>query len=309
MIAVCLMHIIEKFSIFHIMEGVKIMAINGVGFLNQINHTNRAMQDSIRKIASGSQYPSASYGASDYSILVRMNANIGATYQSNANTQTANALLKTAQGGADSTVNALTSLRDKLVSAANGTNSDSDIAALQKSVDQTVATIDENSKIQFNGKNLLDGSTGTVTIAGVDAYDTVDLGNLSAKGLGLVDENGSSTLDLTSSEGIADALGKVENALSTATSKAETIGEADAALGMTLDEATTIGAQQQRLEFAAANYTTQTENMTAAASNMGDTDIAEQITKLKSEDTLNKMALFAQKMFMNQQGAALNLLK
>ena len=48
------------------------MAINGLGYLNQINRTHSAMQGSIHKISSGSRFPSASYGPSDYAISVRM---------------------------------------------------------------------------------------------------------------------------------------------------------------------------------------------------------------------------------------------
>ena len=285
------------------------MAINGLGYLNQINRTHSAAQESIRKIASGSKYPSAANGPSDYSILVRMNSNIGATAQSNSNTQTANAMLKTAQGGIESTVDSLTKLRDQIVQAANGTNSGSDIATLRRSIDQTVATVDENSRIQFNGKNLLDGSTPSVTVAGFDGYKNVELGNLSAQGLGLVDSNGNSTLDISSQQGLEAALGTVTNALNTAQSSLNNVGQADDSLNEALDQATTIGAQQQNLEYKAANYTLQQENMMAAASTMGDTDIAAEVTKLKSESTLNQMAVLAQKMFMNQQGMALNLLK
>ena len=268
------------------------MAINGLGYLNQINRTHSAMQGSIHKISSGSRFPSASYGPSDYAISVRMNANTRANQQSLQNTQTANSLLSTAAGGVNSTVNALSSLREQLLKAANGTNTDPDRSTISRTIDQTIATINENSNIQYNGMNLLDGSHPSITVAGANGYRNVALGNLSAQGLGLADNNGKSTLNLSTNDGIASALDTVDSALNKA-----------------LDQATNIGAAQQNLNFAADNYSTQIASSQDSESKSADTDIAAEITRLKSHDTLNRLSIMAQKLFMNQQGMALNLLK
>ena len=76
-----------------------------------------------------------------------------------------------------------------------------------------------------------------------------------------------------------------------------------------LDQATNIGAAQQNLNFAADNYSTQIASSQDSESTSADTDIAAEITRLKSHDTLNRLSIMAQKLFMNQQGMALNLLK
>ena len=102
-----------------------------VNTLSTLNRTQSAMNTSIQKIATGSQYPSASYGAAAYSILVNMYSNIGTLDQSNSNTQTANAMLATASGGVSSTVEALGSLQQTLQQAANGTNNASDLQAIK----------------------------------------------------------------------------------------------------------------------------------------------------------------------------------
>lgn len=268
------------------------MAINGLGHLNQVNRSHSALQDNLRKISSGSKFPSASYGASDYAISVRMNANVRGKYQSLQNTQTANSMLATAAGGVSSTVNALTSLREQLINAANGTNTAQDRATIAKNVNQTIQTVDENSRIQYNGKNLLDGSHSSIAVADADGYRNVALGNISAQGLGLVDEHGKSTLNLSTDEGIATALDTV-----------------DAALNKALDQATDIGAAQQNLNFAADNYVTQATSLQDSESTISDLDIAAEVTKMKANTTLNRLAVQAQKLFMNQQGMALNLLK
>lgn len=288
------------------------MAIGGLGYVNQINRTHSAIGSSIQKIATGSQSPSARYGVSAYSIATRMSSNIGTAAQSKRNAQNANAMLNVAAGGVSSTVNALTSIRDQLLQAANGTNQGSDIAAIGRSISGAVSTINDNASVEYNGMRLLDGSR-SITVAGDTGYNTVQLGNLSAQGLGLTDNQGNLTFDLSSQSGIADALGTVNSALSTASGVASGIttvqqGLVDNALDSALGMATDIGAEQQGLSFSEANYTTMEESLTAGLSAQDDTDIAAEVTKLRSESALNQMAIQAQKMFMHNSAQVLSLL-
>ncbi|MFA6848910.1 MAG: flagellin [Selenomonadaceae bacterium] len=270
---------------------MSIYSVNSSMSLNAINSTSNTISKSMQKIASGSQYNSAADGASAYSILTRMYSNIGTLSQSNENTQTMNAMMSTASGGVDSTVTALSSLKDKLLQAANGTNNSSDIGALQKEVDQTVSQIDENAGITFNNQGLLDG-TKTLTVAGDNGYKNIALGDMSSQGLGLTDANGDSTLDLSTSKGVASALDTVSAALDTA-----------------LSQSTNIGSVQQGLSYSSSNYISQTENLTNAASGMGDTDIAAEVTKLKSSQTVQAFALYAAKLNMHDNMGVLALLR
>ncbi len=283
--------------------------MSAISALNSLNRAHNTTMSSMQKIATGSQHPSASYGPSDYAITQRLTSNIGAAQQSNQNTQTSNAMLNVAAGAVGNTIDALSSLRENIINAMNGTNTDSDRAALQKNVDQTVSQINDNAAVTFNGKPLLDGGT-TVSVAGITGETQVSLGNMTAEGLGLVDENGNSNLDLSTQEGMESALATVDNALSIANEGQQQIAssQGDAAFESALDQATTIGAQQQRLEYQAANYTTMQENMMAAESTMNDTDIAAEVTKLKSSQTQEQLAMFGVQMYNQNRANILNLL-
>ena len=270
---------------------------------NSLNSIQNSINSSIQKIATGSKHPSASYGPSDYAISQRLNSQIGAVNQSTSNTQNMNAMLSTASGAVNNTVESLTSLRESLINAANGSNNSTDRANLQKTVDQTIAQIDENAGVTYNGKNLLNGSS-SFAVASIDGYETVNLGDMSSRALGLTDENGKSTLDLSSQEGIEDALSRVESALDTAREQSDSIDSADSAL----DEATSIGAFQQSLDYQAANYTTMSENLQDAVSTLDDTDIAAEITKLRSSQTQQQLALWGQQMHMHNASSVLKLL-
>ena len=283
--------------------------MNGVSAINNLNRVHSSTLSSMQKIATGSQHPSASYGPSDYAITRRMESNVGAIQQSNQNTQTSNAMLRTAAGAVENTISSLSSLRENIINAMNGTNTDTDRATLQKNVDQTIAQINENASVTFNGKRLLDGGQ-TMTVAGVIGNNQVSLGNMTAEGLGLADEEGNSTIDLSTQEGMESALATVDHALSIANEGQQQIASADsdAAFESALDEATTLGAQQQRLEYQAANYTTMQENLTAAASTMDDTDIAAEVTKLRSSQTQEQLAMFGVQMYNQNRANILNLL-
>jgi flagellin len=266
------------------------MAIGGLGNLNQINRTNSAVGSSIQKIATGSRNPSAKNGVSAYSISARMSSNVGTAAQSQRNTQNANAMLNVAAGGVSSTVNALTNIKEQILQAANGTNKDSDVATIRNSIQKSVSTINDNASVEYNGMKLLDGSR-SITVAGDTGYKTVNLKNMSSEGLGLTDAQGKLTLDLSSPDGIKSSLETVDNAL-------------DSALGL----ATDIGAAQQGLSSSEANYTTMGESLTASLSTEDDTDIAAEITKLRSAEAQNQLALHAQKMFMHNSAQVLSLL-
>lgn len=280
------------------------MAIGGVGFLNQINSTKANYNTVLKQVASGSKFPSAQYGTSEYAISRRTRAQIGALAQSNQNTQNANAMLSVAAGGVSSTISALTSIRDQVIKAANGTNSPSDIDNIGKSINQSIQTINDNASIQYNGMDLLN-SGRDVAVAGVDGYRNVTLGNMTAESLKLADSEGNSTIDLTDLTTYYDGKGEVD----TTKGLGKALSTIDSALGKALDEAANIGAAQQNLTFASANYTVSEENLTAADSNMSDTDMAKAITQLRSADTQNQLAMYAQKMFMTNSASVLSLLR
>lgn len=279
--------------------------------LKTLNNINRSMQKTIQQIATGSKYPRASFGGAAYATLQRMSGNIGAISQSVQNTQNMSSLVKTAAGATSNTIDALSTLKETLVSAANGTNNNSDRAAMQESVNQLVKQIDDNSRVQYNGMNLLDGTKGSITVAGVDGYENIHLGNMSSRALGLTDERGNVTIDLSNQKSVQNALKNIDSALDFVKGvdgNLQASLEGGYTLDEALDEATTEGAQSQRLEFQEANYNTMLENEQAAASTMGDTDIAKAVTDLKSQDTQEQFALFAAKMFNHNRANILGLL-
>ena len=278
--------------------------------LNTLNRIHNESQNSIQRISTGTRYSSASQGASQYAIAQRLYNNIGSTSQSIQNTQNVNAMLQTASGAAQNTVNALSTIRESLLNAANDSNNSSDRSALQQNINQMIRQIDDNAGVTYNGQRLLDGSRN-ITVAGITGYENVQVGNLTSRSLGLTDEQGNSTIDLNSTESLESAINTVGTALGRAQGAVDTLSSAQEnnSLDAALNEVASIGAQQQRLEFQASNYATMEENETEALSTINDTDIAREVTNLRSQQTQEQLAMFAARMFNQNRANVLNLLQ
>ena len=288
------------------------MTMGGVNPYNRTyNSVNSATQKIMQTIATGSMHPTAAYGASEYAISARMTSNIGATSQSIQNTQNISAMVKTAEGATSNTIKGLTTIKENLINAANDTNGSLDRNALQENINQIISQINANAYVQYNGQNLLDGSHASLTLAGIDGYNELQLGDIRAQALGLTDAKGDVTIYTTTPEGIQNSLEVVGGALEYVEGINLELQESldgGFSLEAALDEATTQGAQLQRLEFQEANYLTMEENMLNAQSTMDDADIAKQITNLRNSQVQEQLALFAMNMFNHNRANVLSLL-
>ncbi|WP_295159013.1 flagellin [Selenomonas sp. AE3005] len=126
--------------------------------LNQLDKNDKALAKSLKKVASGMKINSAEDDASGYAISEKMVTQMRSLNQDIDNAQTGASMLKVAEGGVQSTVDILSTLKEKVINAANDTNTDADRATIQKELDQAVDQLDENANVQYNGKIMLDGS-------------------------------------------------------------------------------------------------------------------------------------------------------
>ena len=136
---------------------------NNLSALNTLNQLDRNQSDltkQLQKLSSGMNINSAKDDASAYSISERMRAQIRGLDQDLKNTQNARALMNTAEGAVQSTIEILKTFKDKALDAANDTNTDTDRATIQRELDQLISQIDDNAYVTYNGKILLDGSMG-----------------------------------------------------------------------------------------------------------------------------------------------------
>lgn len=132
--------------------------------LNTLNKNEKALSKSLKQVSTGMKITSAQDDASGYAISERMRVQIQALSQADGNAQRGNSMLKTAEGAVSSSVDLLKTLKEKVINAANDTNTDEDRLIIQKEINQACDQLDDNANVTYNGKCLVDGSkNGPVT--------------------------------------------------------------------------------------------------------------------------------------------------
>ncbi|RME82514.1 MAG: flagellin, partial [Caldilineae bacterium] len=145
-----------------------------------LNKTQSALATSIQRLSSGLRINSAKDDAAGLAISQRMTSQINGMNVAVRNANDGISLAQTAEGALDQVTNNLQRIRELALQAANGTNSDSDRAALQAEVDQLVEEITRVAEqTTFNGLNLLDGSFTSQTFqVGADAGQTITVDSI-----------------------------------------------------------------------------------------------------------------------------------
>lgn len=139
--------------------------MSALSTLNTLNKNSSALSKSLQKVSSGMKINGAADDASGYAISERMRVQIRGLDQANQNTQNGTSMMKVAEGAVSSTVDILKTLKEKVINAANDSNTDDDRATIQKELDQSIDQINDNANVTYNGKYLVDGSKNSEVTA------------------------------------------------------------------------------------------------------------------------------------------------
>ncbi len=176
--------------------------VMSTSIINTLNYHQTQASKHLLNISTGLKIRSVADDPSGWAIGQRMDVRIRSLDAANSNAQQMKSLLKVADGGIGSTVDILKKLKEKAIEAANDTATDGDRQTIQKLFDQYVDQIDDNAYVNYNGKNLLDGSRQGAAQATQQAYtnralstDTTattkltDLARRSGDSLGITDSD------------------------------------------------------------------------------------------------------------------------
>ena len=179
--------------------------LSALNTLNIMNKNSSALSKSLQKVSSGEKINSAADDASGYAISEKMKVQIRSLDQANQNSQNGSSLLKTAEGAVSSTVDILKTLKEKVVNAANDTNTTADRQTIQNELNQAIDQINDNANVTFNGKTLVDGSMNkAITTATASTFTNQSLGTgvVVASALTDLTDRDGNTLDIKSSDTI-----------------------------------------------------------------------------------------------------------
>jgi flagellin len=261
---------------------------------NALSKNERALNQSMERLSSGLRINSAADDAAGLAIASTMTSQIRGLDMAAKNANDAISMVQTADGASIEIGNMLQRMRELAVQAINGTQTATDLDALDLEFQALITEIERVAdQTQWNGANLIDdsvGTNGTVTFqVGADASQTmtVDFGDLQTAG------------DLTIAGDDID----------TAATAATALAAIDADLATLNNQRAVYGAAINRLEYTVDNLNNISMNTQAARSRIQDADYASETTDLARAQIIQQAgtAMLAQ---ANQQAqSVLALLK
>ncbi len=245
-----------------------------------LGRASDALSTSMTRLSSGLKINSAKDDAAGLQIATRMTSQIRGQTMAIKNANDGISIAQTAEGAMQEQTNILQRMRELAVQSRNDNNSEADRDALNK---EFAAMSDELTRIaestNLNGKNLLDGSAGTMTFqvgsnSGTSNQITLSLSaSFVASSLGV----NSDAIAITGAAS-SDAQASFEAAIGAIDSALDTINAARADLG----------AAQNRLTSTISNLQNINENATAALGRVQDTDFAAETAQLTKQQTLQQ---------------------
>ena len=217
----------------------------------QTEQSNRLLTNALRQLSSGLRINRAADDAAGLAIAEQFNTQARQGRVEINNLQSGYNVAATAEGGLQVQQEAVQRIRELALQAGNGTLSPDDRAALNAEAQQLIEQIGGIAQdTEFNGQALLNENQ-TVDL-GTAGGNQVNLNASTPEALGL------DTIDLSTAEGAAAA-----------------IGAADTASQRISTNRSNLGAQMNRFESAISQREIGVENAVAAESMIRDLDVAQ----------------------------------
>ncbi|WP_392886431.1 flagellin domain-containing protein [Pseudomonas migulae] len=245
-----------------------------------LGRASDALSTSMTRLSSGLKINSAKDDAAGLQIATRMTSQIRGQTVAIKNANDGISMAQTAEGALQETTNILQRMRELAVQARNGTNITADRTATNSEFTQLS---DELTRIaastNLNGKNLLDGTAGSMVLqvgsnTGTNNQITLTLStSFAASSLSV----GSGTTVLTGATSAA-AFSNIDGAITAIDKALDSVNAVRANLG----------ASQNRLTSTISNLQNVNENATAALGRVQDTDFAAETANLTKQQTLQQ---------------------
>ncbi|AFT94463.1 MULTISPECIES: flagellin N-terminal helical domain-containing protein [Alteromonas] len=272
--------------------------VSSLNAQRQLFDVSNSLSTSFERLSSGFRINSAADDAAGLQITDRMTSQVQGLNQAVRNANDAISLSQTAEGALSETTTALQRIRTLAIQSQNGINSSADRVALQKEVSALRTEISRiSTTTQFAGVNILSGDFSAKFLVGANAGQTISV-NLSSPTLARAGVNGFSATglgitgsDVLTSDNASSMLANIDTAISA-------IG------GLRAD----LGALQNRFQSTIRNLSNISENVSAARSQIKDTDFATETANLTRNQIIQQASTTVLSQANQRPQAALQLL-
>ena len=258
------------------------------------------MASSVERLSSGLRVNRAKHDAAGLGIAASVTSPINGANHGIRNLNDGISIVQTAEGAVGAAVEMGQRILTLATQGANGTLADNNRDAIQTEMRQLIAAIDSiSSRTKFSGNSLFLNATGGSTTYTLQASnvtgDTITLGAGAFIKLGI--DGGSITNgSLTTTVGQAAVLSNSINladgsSTHLSTANMNTIrGNAASFIDALTTQRSLLGAYQNQIEYSVSNLTELSSNLSAARSNLMDTDYASETASLTKGQILQQAA-------------------
>jgi flagellin len=254
--------------------------VSSLNAQRQLSSSSNGLDTAFERLSSGSRINSAADDAAGLQITNRMTSQIKGLDQAVRNANDGISVAQVAEGAMQETTNMLQRMRELVVQADNGVNSDDDLLAIQEEVDQLETEIKRIADTtEFSGKKLLNGDADGAAAGNdldflvgargsADEKISIRISDKDADQLG----DGTNNIDAIV---LSDGAGSDDNLTS-----AERLSAIDGAIAAVGESRSELGALQNRFQSTISNLSNVSENVSAARSRIMDTDFAAETAQL-----------------------------
>lgn len=251
--------------------------ISAIFVQRQLQSTQRELQKSTEKLASGTRINRAGDDATNLAVSEKMRTQIRGLKQAESNATMGLSFIQVAEGNLSQVNDILQRVRELSVQAANGIYSDEDRIQIEVEVSQLIDEVDRiSTTAEFNRLKLLTGDLARDSaVASVffhvgpnqDQRIQAYIGTMNSSAFGLV----------VNGEKISVATVEDANLA---------IGTIDEALDKLNRQRANLGAYYNRLETTVKSLSAGYESMVTAESRLRDTDMAEELVEYTTQQVL-----------------------
>ena len=254
---------------------------------NALNKTQAGLSHTLAKISSGLRVTKAADDAAGSAVAANLHTVARSGKQAIRNSNDGISIIQTAEGATKEVLNILDRMRELAVQSASETLANDERNYIDDEFEQLSAEVERiSAATEFNDLKLADGTNTTLSVqvgvtSGSESQLTITLGDLSVSNL---------KVDTTTIS------------LSLATSARSAIDTIDTAIDSVNSIRAGYGSVQNRIDSAIANMVTYVESLSAAESQIMDTDYAQETAEMTRLQVMQQAgtAALAQARTINQ---------
>ena len=272
------------------------------------------LQKSIEKLSTGYRINRASDDAAGLSISEKLTSQIRGLEKAEQNIGDGISMVQTAEGALSIVQDNVQRIRELMVQGANGTNSENELAAIQREINARVTTVaDITAATEFNNKTLLTGAVASATAFGNTTLQTgSDQGQTTSVDFTQINTTVTSVAAGSIGEGAVAlntlSVGSTGVAAGSGNTTASLLSNVDLMLDNVSRMRSSLGASQNSLESKADYINIAKENAMSSRSRIKDVDVAKESSEMVKSQILQQSSAAMLSQANQTPQLALNLL-